>query len=98
MSVFVFAIFVVLFIIVGILSIGIYLLSLLLGGFANLKNLFYNLTGWGDSSGTQQRTAKSSASDNSSSRQKDTTKSGNTGGKVFDDSEGTYVDFEEVKG
>jgi flagellar biogenesis protein FliO len=40
-------IFSVLFCVLALLLMGAYLLSKLLGGFSNLKNLFSQLTGWG---------------------------------------------------
>lgn len=112
-SLVVFAIFVLLLIFVGVLSVGMYALSVLLGGFANLRRLLGRLMGW-HTSGTRRDGASSRADafrgtgrtsadgSNGASRGRkgsaDRAKaSTGGGGKVFAENEGTYIDFEEVK-
>ena len=93
-------IFSVLFCVLALLLMGAYLLSKLLGGFSNLKNLFSQLTGWGKEN-REKESAKTSSSRDNFSRTANKTKKedGNQGPetKVFGQNEGTYIDFEEVK-
>jgi hypothetical protein len=93
-------IFFVLFCVLALLLMGAYLLSKLLGGFSNLKNLFSQLTGWGKEN-REKESAKTSSSRDNFSRTANKTKKedGNQGPetKVFGQNEGTYIDFEEVK-
>lgn len=98
MSVIFLVIFVLFLVLIGILSIGIYLLSALLGGFANLKALFYKLTGWGRGKTQQSNTQSSSTSSaSSSSAKKNASQNSSSDDKKFAQSEGTYIDFEEIK-
>ncbi len=79
--------------------IGLYLMSRLVGGFGNLKALYRLFTGRGGQN-ARQESAKSSSSDSSSRTYNRGRKSGSdaqTGGKMFGQDEGTYVEFEEVK-
>ncbi len=103
-SILLFFFFLVLFVIVGAVFVGVYLLSKLMGGFSNLKHLFYQLTGWGCKDNARRTSAKKSASSRRSSRTSSTSQStssaqdsNSSSGKVFGQNEGTYVDFEEVK-
>ena len=99
MEAFLTAILVIFMIISGLVAIGLYLISKMLGGFGNLKSLYRFFSGGGQGT-TEQRTAHSSSSSGHSSRINSQTKGesqGQASGKMFDDSEGTYVDFEEVK-
>lgn len=93
-------IFFVLFCILALLFMGAYLLSKLLGGFANLKNIFCQLTGWGKKK-SQKSSAQTSSSYDNFSRTANKTKKEDAGHapevKVFGQNEGTYIDFEEVK-
>lgn len=86
--------------------LGLYLLSRMVGGFGNLKALYRLFTGGGTAQ--SQRTKRPSGTSRSSSSGGGTSRSSARGGnssgasaqasgKMFDDSEGTYVDFEEVK-
>lgn len=82
---------------VGIVFLGLYLLSSLLGGFQNLRALFYKLTGWGprpSSASTSEKSSRTSSQQSSSARE--TSDSGTSAEKKFGTNEGTYVDFEEV--
>lgn len=82
---------------VGIVFLGLYLLSSLLGGFQNLRTLFYKLTGWGprpSSASTSEKSSRTSSQQFSSTRE--TSDSGTSAEKKFGTNEGTYVDFEEV--
>lgn len=86
-------------VIIILLSLGTYVLSALFGGFVNLKNVVCRLFGW-DSGGQQTHSAQSSSSNKTSSRtssDKGKSKSPPSEGKVFNQDEGTYIDFEEVK-
>lgn len=87
-------------IIIVLLSFGTYVLSTLLGGFINLKNLVCQLMGWNKDK-TQSRSSQSSAnkssSQTSSARTSTKGKPSASDGKMFDRDEGTYIDFEEVK-
>ena len=90
------AVFVVIFI---LLSLGTYILSTLLGGFMNLKNFICRLMGWNINGKTQTNTANSSFDKTSSHASSTDTKNNRrpSQGKMFDQDEGTYIDFEEVK-
>ena len=79
-----------------LLSFGTYVLSIMFGGFRNLKNFVCRLLGW-DKGKSQTRYAKSSSGRTSSSQNKSKGKSPESSKKVFDQDEGTYIDFEEVK-
>lgn len=93
-------IFFVLFCILALLFMGAYLLSKLLGGFANLKNIFCQLTGWGKKKSQKSSAKTSSSYDNFSRTANKATKESREGAadaKMFDRNEGVYIDFEEVK-
>ena len=101
MEAFLTAILVIFFIIFGLVAIGIYLMSKMLGGFGNLRAIYRLFSGRGQST-AQQRTAHSSSSSGHSSRtytnkEKTTKNSAQTPEKMFEQNEGTYVDFEEVR-
>lgn len=92
--------FIFLIIVLSILGIGFYLLSKLFGGAENAWNMIRKFIGWkrGASASASRGSSENSnggfqsgSSKNSSSERK------NNNGKMFDSSEGTYVDFEEVK-
>jgi len=94
------ALLVFLFIVFGIVFIGFYLMSKMVGGFGNLKAIYRLFTGRGMAD-ARPRTAKSSSSGSSSYtyNNKGQASGGDTRreGKMFGQHEGTYVDFEEVK-
>ena len=100
MEAFLTAILVIFIITVGLIAIGLYLISKLVGGFSNLKSI-YRLFSGGERGTTKQRTTRASSSSERSSRtynnKEEHKKQSQTSGKMFDDNEGTYVDFEEVK-
>ena len=83
-----------------LIILGLYLLSRLVGGFGNLRAIYRLFSGKGVNH-TQRSSAKSSSSNNSSrtytNKEKTTKKSAQTPGKMFEQNEGTYVEFEEVK-
>ena len=82
------------------IGLGLYLMSKLVGGFGNLRALYRLFTGKG-MQGARQGSAKTSASGKSSrtynNKEKTTKRTAQTSGKMFEQNEGTYVDFEEVK-
>ena len=97
----------IVFIIVIILSLGTYLLSRLLGGFATLCRLVARLMGRGrdgqrtySSSSARQSSRAYQGNERASASNTDTSSSdtvSHTATKVFADGEGTYIDYEEVR-
>lgn len=96
-----------LIVVLSIIGIGVYLLSKLVGGFGNLKRIVKGLFSFnkarkeakkskGDSSKAYSSNRGSSSSSSSSSGGSSSQKTA-SGGKIFDSSEGEYVDFEEIK-
>lgn len=99
MSTFLTAFLVIFTITLVFVGIGFYLMSKLVGGFGNLKALYRLFSGKGRQN-TKQRTSHSASGRSSRTRHTQEQPSGGGGqasGKMFSDSEGTYVDFEEVK-
>ena len=100
MSAFLTALFTILFIVFVFVLLGLYLMSRLVGGFGNLRAIYRLFSGKGASK-AQGSSAKSSSSNNSSrtytNKEKTTKNSAQTPGKMFEQNEGTYVEFEEVK-
>lgn len=100
MSSFLTALLVFLFFVLGIVFIGFYLMSKMVGGFSNLKALYRLFTGRGKPN-ARQRSAKSSSSGTSSRtyNREDRASGGVTprNEKMFGQNEGTYIEFEEVK-
>lgn len=100
MSAFLTALLIVLFFVLAFILIGLYLMSRVVGGFGNLRAIYRFFTGKGASK-AQGSSAKSSSSNNSSrtytNKEKTQKKSAQTPGKMFEQNEGTYVEFEEVK-
>ena len=92
------ALMVFLFIVLGVVFIGFYLMSQLVGGFGNLKALYRLFTGK-EKSTTRQSSAKSSDKSSRTYHEKTETTGGkaHTDDKVFGQNEGTYVEYEEVK-
>ena len=92
--------FLILFIILGLVALGLALISRLVGGLRNLRSLFRMFSG-GHTQGARRSSAKSSSSSQSSRayRQKNSSdkKNAQTPEKMFEQNEGTYVEFEEVK-
>lgn len=84
---------IIFFVIIFLLSVGTYLLSALFGGFVNLKNFVRQLFGLKTNN---QKTSRSSSNKTTSSTSSSSTSAQPTN-KVFQQDEGTYVDFEEVK-
>lgn len=88
-------------VIILLLSFGTYVLSLLFGGFMNLKNFVYNLLGWNNgTTRTNSANASSSKTSSHTSSAHSNTKGQSSSAsqdKVFNKDEGTYIDFEEVK-
>ncbi len=84
---------------VGLVALGVYLMSKLVGGFTNLKSL-YRLFSGKKTPNEKPQSAKMSDS-NSSSRTYNNGQSSSVhsqaDGKMFGQGEGVYVDFEEVK-
>ena len=100
MSAFLTALLIIFFIVLVFIAIGLYLMSKLVGGFGNLRAIYRLFTGKG-AKNAQSSSAKSSSSGKSSrtytNKEKATKKSAQTSGKMFEQNEGTYVEFEEVK-
>ena len=100
MSAFLTALFTILFIAFIFILLGLYLVSRLVGGFGNLRAIYRLFSGKG-AKNAQGRSAKSSSSGKSSrtytNKEKATKKSAQSSGKMFEQNEGTYVEFEEVK-
>lgn len=92
--------FLILFIILGLITLGFVLISRLVGGLRNLRALFRVFSG-GKGQGTQRGSAKSSSSGHSSRTYYQENPSGKkkaqASGKMFGQNEGTYVEFEEVE-
>jgi hypothetical protein len=93
--------FLILFIILGLVALGLALISRLVGGLRNLRSLFRMFIGR-QAQGAQRSSAKSSSSGRSShaSYKKENSsdkKNAQTTEKMFGQNEGTYVEFEEVK-
>ncbi len=92
--------FLILFIIMGLVALGLTLLGRLVGGLRNLRTLFRMFTG-GKAQGAWRGSAKSSSSDNSSRAYSDAfssdKKETQANDKMFGHNEGTYVEFEEVR-
>ena len=82
-----------------LIIIGLYLLSRLVGGLGNLRAIYRLFSGKGVNN-TQRSSAKSSSSGKSSrtytNKGKTTKNTAQTPGKMFEQNEGTYVEFEEV--
>lgn len=94
--------------VLGLLSIGMFLLGKVFGGVENAIRIIRQLFGMKTASRSSQRStgnrgtsnAYSSATSGSSSRGKSSAgkdKSAEDGGKMFGNDEGEYVDYEEVK-
>ncbi len=100
MSTFLTALFTVLIFVLVFILIGLFLMSRLVGGFGNLRAIYRLFTGKGRQ-GARQQSAKSSssrrASHASAAQGRSAQQKGSSGGKMFGENEGTYVDFEEVK-
>ena len=98
MSTFLTALFTVLFFVLVFILIGLYLMSRLVGGFGNLKVLYRFITG---KRGRTARQSSAESSDKSSRTYYEKTEAAggkaHTGGKIFGQNEGTYVEYEEVK-
>ncbi len=92
--------FLILFIMMGLVALGLTLLSRLVGGLRNLRTLFRMFTG-GKAQGAWRGSAKSSSSDNSSRAYSNASSSDKretqANDKMFGHNEGTYVEFEEVR-
>ena len=92
--------FLILFIIMGLVALGLTLLSRLVGGLRNLRTLFRMFTG-GKAQGAWRGSAKTSSSDNSSRAYSNASssykKAAQATDKMFERNEGTYVEFEEVR-
>ena len=100
MSAFLTALFTILFIAFIFILLGLFLVSRLVGGFGNLRAIYRLFSGKG-AKNAQDGSAKSSSSGKSSrtytNKEKATKKSAQSSGKMFEQNEGTYVEFEEVK-
>ncbi|MBO7592202.1 MAG: DUF4834 family protein [Bacteroidaceae bacterium] len=100
MSAFLTALFTILFIVFIFVLFGLYLMSRLVGGFGNLRAIYRLFSGKG-AKNAQDDSAKSSSSGKSSrtytNKGKTTKNTAQTHGKMFEQNEGTYVEFEEVK-
>ena len=100
MSAFLTALLITFFIALVFILIGLYFLSRMVGGFGNLRAIYRLFSGKGASK-AQGSSAKSSSSSQSSrtytNKENTTKKSAQTPGKMFEQNEGTYVEFEEVK-
>ena len=92
--------FLVLFIILGLVALGFVLIGRLVGGLRNLRALFRVFFG-GKGQDAQRSSAKSSSSGHSSHTYYQENPSGKkkaqASGKMFGQNEGTYVEFEEVE-
>lgn len=92
--------FLVLFIILGLVALGFVLIGRLVGGLRNLRTLFRVFSG-GKGQDAQRSSAKSSSSGHSSRTYYQENPSGKkkaqASGKMFGQNEGTYVEFEEVE-
>lgn len=92
--------FLILFIIMGLVALGLTLLSRLVGGLRNLRSLFRVFTG-GKTQDAWHGSAKTSSSNKSSHADSDAyssdKKNAQTNDKMFGHNEGTYVEFEEVR-
>ena len=100
MSAFLTALLITLFFVLAFIAIGLYLMSKLVGGFGNLRAIYRLFTGKG-AKNAQTGSAKSSSSGKSShtynNKGKATKNAAQTSGKMFEQNEGTYVEFEELK-
>lgn len=103
MDIIITALFIIFLFIFAIVLIGFFLMSRLVGGFGNLRALYRLFSGKKAQNG-RRNSAKSSASGGSSRTYNNGNKSrssrqraASADNKMFSDSEGTYVDFEEVK-
>lgn len=100
MSAFLTALFIIILFVLAFIAIGLYLISKLVGGFGNLRAIYRLFSGKG-ARNTQGSSAKSSSSGKSSrtynKKEKATKNTAQTSGKMFEQNEGTYVEFEEVK-
>ena len=89
--------FLVLFIILGLVALGFVLIGRLVGGLRNLRALFSG----GKGQDAQRSSAKSSSSGHSSRTYYQENplgkKKAQASGKMFGQNEGTYVEFEEVE-
>lgn len=95
-----------LIVVLAIIGIGVYLLSKLVGGFGNLKRIVQGFFSFNkarnkarnEARNSQAYSSDSGTSSSSSGSSRSSSYSGAaSGGKIFDSSEGEYVDFEEIK-
>lgn len=96
-----------LIVVLAIIGIGVYLLSKLVGGFGNLKRIVKGIFSFNKARKEAKKSKEKSSkaySSNSGSSYSSSSASGSSssqkaggGGKIFDSSEGEYVDFEEIK-
>ena len=101
MSTFLTALLVFLFFVLGIVFIGFYLMSKMVGGFSNMRALYRLFTGRGNPN-VRQGASKSSSSGASSraynGKGKTNGGAAQKNGKIFGQNEGTYIEFEEMNG
>lgn len=95
-------------VVLGVLSIGMFLLGKLFGGVENVVRVIRQLFGMKSSSGSSQRSkgsgqksgAYSGGTTGSSSAKTSSSGKGRPaedGGKMFGNDEGVYIEYEEVK-